>query len=113
MDKYIKLVGCLFKMFFALAMIGVVAYVLMVVRNPKVRAWATAKGGPTPFAAVNQVLAMPAQAVGKTESVVAANNKRVATLDKLIAEDEGKKVTYTADDFDSGGGSGAIDMAAV
>ena len=47
-------------------------------------------GGPTPFKAVNQILAIPAQAVGKTKDVVAASDARVGVLDNVIAEEEGK-----------------------
>lgn len=46
--------------------------------------------GPTPFKAVNQILAIPAQALGKTDDVVKANNARVGQLDGLVAEDEAK-----------------------
>jgi len=91
----IKNLGCLFKMCFALAVALVGGYCALVALNPKAQKWATqgakdGSGGPTPFNAVNQILAIPAQAIGKTKDVVAAGDARAGVLDGVIADSEGK-----------------------
>ena len=88
--------GCLVKMIFGFAVLIVMGYCALVALNPKAREWATkgakdGSGGPTPFKAMNQILAIPAQAIGKTKDVVAAGDARVGMLDGVIAEEEGKK----------------------
>jgi len=92
----IRNLGCLFKMVFGLTVLLLMGYFALVALNPKAQKWATqgakdGTGGPTPFKAMNQVLAIPAQAVGKTKDVVAAGDARVGMLDGVIAEEEGKK----------------------
>lgn len=98
----IKNVGCIIKMLFGFTVLLVLGYVMLMALNPKARQWALqgsqpgADGsaptgrGPTPFKAVNQVLAIPAQALGKTDDVVKANNARAGLLDGMIAQEEGK-----------------------
>ena len=98
----IKNLGCLIKMIFALTVLLGMGYFALVALNPKARKWAlqgTKPGpggapptgqGPTPFKVVNQILAIPAQALGKTDDVVKANNARVGQLDGLVAEEEAK-----------------------
>ena len=98
----IRNLGCLIKMVFALTVVLGMGYFALLALNPKARQWAlqgTKPGpggapptgqGPTPFKVVNQILAIPAQALGKTDDVVKANNARVGQLDGLIAEEEGK-----------------------
>jgi hypothetical protein len=78
----------LMKMVFFFAVMLMIAYSALVALNPKARKWATQKDGPTPFKSVNQVLAMPAQLVGKTKEVVAANDARVGTLDHVVADNK-------------------------
>jgi hypothetical protein len=89
--------GCLVKMIFGFAVLIVMGYCALVALSPKARAWATqgakdGSGGPTPFNALNQILAIPAQAIGKTKDVVAASDARVGLLDKVIATDDKKNV---------------------
>ena len=60
--------------------------------------------GPTPFKAVNQILAIPAQALGKTDDVVKANNARAGLLDGMIAQEEAKGKAGSSP-FGGGGGS--------
>lgn len=91
----IRSLGCLIKLVFGLTILLGMGYFALLAMNPKARQWATrgakdGSGGPTPFKAVNQILAIPAQALGKTDDVVQANNARVGQLDGLIAEEEGK-----------------------
>lgn len=91
----IRNIGCLFKLIVGFTVLLCLGYFALVALNPKARQWATqgakdGSGGPTPFKAVNQILAIPAQALGKTDDVVKANNARVGQLDGLIAEEEGK-----------------------
>lgn len=118
--QMIKNLGCIFKMLFGFTVLLILGYVMLMALNPKARQWALqgskpgapgASGfpgaaggsshgfagtgigggaGPTPFKAVNQILAIPAQALGKTDDVVKANNARVGQLDGLVAEDEAK-----------------------
>jgi hypothetical protein len=93
--------GCLVKMLFGFALLLLMGYFALIALNPKAREWATqgakdGSGGPTPFNAVNQVLAIPAQAIGKTKDVVAAGDARAGVLDGVIAEEEGKKKTKGA-----------------
>lgn len=97
--------GCLVKMIFGFTFLLVLGYCALVALNPKAQKWATqggadGSGGPTPFKAVNQLLALPAQAVGKTKNVVAASDARVGVLDNVIAEDEKKN---------GKGGKGAVE----
>jgi hypothetical protein len=98
----IRNVGCLIKLIAGFTVLICLGYFALVALNPKARQWAlqgskpgpggapaTGKG-PTPFKALNQVLAIPAQAMGKTDDVVKANNARVGQLDGLVAEEEAK-----------------------
>jgi len=98
----IRNVGCLIKLIAGFTVLICLGYFALVALNPKARQWAlqgskpgpggapaTGKG-PTPFKALNQILAIPAQAMGKTDDVVKANNARVGQLDNLVAEEEGK-----------------------
>ena len=98
----IRNLGCLIKLCFGLTVLLLMGYFALVALNPKARQWAlqgTKPGpggappsgkGPTPFTFVNQVLAIPAQALGKTDDVVKANNARAGLVDKLVAEEEAK-----------------------
>ena len=91
-----KYLGCLVKMCFGFAVLLLMGYFALIALNPKAREWATkgakdGSGGPTPFKAMNQILAIPAQAIGKTKDVVAAGDARVGMLDGVIAEEEGKR----------------------
>lgn len=91
----IRNVGCLIKLIAGFTVLICLGYFALVALNPKTRKWATqgakdGSGGPTPFKAINQILAIPAQAMGKTDDVVKANNARVGQLDHLVAEEEGK-----------------------
>ena len=83
--------GFIAKMFFGFVVLILMGYFALVALNPRARQWATSRQGPTPFKFLNQLLAIPAQAVGKTKDVVAASDARVGVLDKVIAEEEGKK----------------------
>lgn len=85
-----KSAGCIVKMLLGFTMVIPAGYFALMAMSPKARQWATAEDGPTPFKAINQILAIPAQAIGKTKDVVAANDARVGVLDKVIAESEGK-----------------------
>lgn len=90
-----KYAGCLVKMIFGFTVLIFMGYFALVALNPKARKWATqgakdGSGGPTPFKAMNQILALPAQAMGKTQDVVDANNARVGVLDGVVKEEEGK-----------------------
>jgi|GEM_PF-1515838 len=104
----IRNLGCIFKMLFGFTILLILGYVMLMALNPKARQWAlqgTPQGGafpgstggaetagsthgPTPFKAINQILALPAQALAKTDDVVQANNARVGVLDGVIAQDE-------------------------
>lgn len=98
----IRNLGCLIKLCFGLTVLLLMGYFALVALNPKARQWAlqgTKPGpggappsgkGPTPFTFVNQVLAIPAQALGKTDDVVKANNARAGQVDALVAEEEAK-----------------------
>jgi len=86
----VKQLGCLFKMIVGFTVLLLMGYFALIALNPKARQWATSKKGPTPFKSVNQILAIPAQAIGKTNDVVAASNANVHVLDKVIADEEGK-----------------------
>lgn len=91
----IRNIGCLVKLVFGFTVLLGMGYFALVALNPKAREWATkgakdGSGGPTPFKVVNQILAIPAQALGKTDDVVKANNARVGQLDNLVAEEEAK-----------------------
>ena len=87
-----KSAGCLVKMLLGFVLVIPAGYFALMAMSPKARQWATAEDGPTPYKAINQILAIPAQAIGKTKDVVAANDARVGVLDKVIAESEGKKL---------------------
>ncbi|HVT73451.1 MAG TPA: hypothetical protein VHD61_09960 [Lacunisphaera sp.] len=89
--ELVKNVGCLVKMVFGFIILLIMGYFALVALNPKARQWATSKKGPTPFKAVNQILAIPAMSIGKTNDVVAASNANVKLLDGVIADEEGKK----------------------
>jgi hypothetical protein len=88
--------GCIFKMLVGFTIMLGMGYFMLMALNPKARQWALqGKGGdhsagPTPFKIVNQVLALPAQALAKTDDVVKANNARAGVVDGLVAEEEGK-----------------------
>lgn len=98
----IRNLGCLFKLIVGFTFLICLGYFALVALNPKARQWALQGSkpgpggappsgkGPTPFKALNQILAIPAQAMGKTDDVVKANNARVGQLDGVIAEEEGK-----------------------
>ena len=86
----VKNLGCLFKLCIGFVVLILMGYFALIALNPKARQWATSKQGPTPFKTLNQILAIPAQAVGKTKDVVAASDANVHVLDKVIAEEEGK-----------------------
>jgi hypothetical protein len=100
--QMIRNIGCLMKLIVGFTVLIILGYLALVALNPKARQWAlqgTKAGpggtppsgkGPTPFKALNQVLAIPAQAMGKTDDVVKANNARVGVLDGVIKEEEGK-----------------------
>jgi hypothetical protein len=100
--QMIRNIGCLMKLIVGFTVLIILGYLALVALNPKARQWAlqgTKAGpggtppsgkGPTPFKALNQVLAIPAQAMGKTDDVVKANNARVGQLDGVIKEEEGK-----------------------
>jgi energy-converting hydrogenase Eha subunit A len=83
-----KHLGCLVKMIFGFFVLILMGYFALMAMSPKARKWATSAEGPTPFKAVNQVLAIPAQVIGKTKDVVATNDARVGVLDKVIADEE-------------------------
>ncbi len=99
----VRNLGCLFKLIVGFTVLICMGYFALVALNPKARQWAlqgTRAGpggtppsgkGPTPFKFVNQVLAIPAQALGKTDDVVKANNARVGQLDGVIADEEKNK----------------------
>jgi hypothetical protein len=99
----VRNLGCLFKLVVGFAVLICMGYFALVALNPKARQWAlqgTKPGpggtppsgkGPTPFKIVNQILAIPAQALGKTDDVVKANNARVGQLDGVIADEEKNK----------------------
>ena len=83
------------KMIFGLIVVLCMGYFALVALNPKARQWATqggkdGSGGPTPFKSINQILAIPAQAVGKTKDVVAASDARTGMVNKVVAEEEDK-----------------------
>ena len=83
------------KICVALTVVLCMGYFALVAMNPKARKWATqgkkdGSGGPTPFNAINQILAIPAQAIGKTKDVVAASDARTGMLNGVIAEEDGK-----------------------
>ncbi|MDB6165368.1 MAG: hypothetical protein JWQ83_508 [Lacunisphaera sp.] len=91
----IRNLGCLFKLLVGLTVLLCLGYFALVAMNPKARKWATqgakdGSGGPTPFKVVNQILAIPAQAIGKTKDVVAASDARVGVLNNVISEEEAK-----------------------
>jgi hypothetical protein len=100
--QMIRNIGCLMKLVVGFTVLVCLGYLALVALNPKARQWAlqgTKAGpggtpptgkGPTPFKALNQILAIPAQAMGKTDDVVKANNARVGQLDGVIKEEEGK-----------------------
>jgi hypothetical protein len=81
------------KMLIGLTVLLGMGYFALVALNPKARQWATqgakdGSGGPTPFKTVNQLLAIPAQAVGKTKDVVAASDVRTGMVNSVVAEEE-------------------------
>lgn len=91
--RFIKLCTVLLKVFIALAILGFMLYYYLSISNPSVLPKydpVTGKG-PTPFKTINQVLAMPAQVMGKTKDVVASNDARVAELDHVIDVSENGK----------------------
>jgi hypothetical protein len=90
--RFIKLCTLLLKAFVAVTILGFMLYYYLSIANPKaLPKYDPATGqGPTPFKALNQVLAMPAQVMGKTKDVVASNDARVADLDHVITVSEGK-----------------------
>ncbi len=98
----VKNLGCLFKLMFGFTILLCAGYFALVALNPKARQWATqggkdGSGGPTPFKALNLILAIPAQAIGKTKDVVAASDARTGIVNKVVAEEEAKtKETKTS-----------------
>jgi hypothetical protein len=98
----IRNLGCLIKLIAGFTVLICLGYFALVALNPKARQWALQGSkpgpggappsgkGPTPFKVINQILAIPAQALGKTDDVVKANNARVGQLDGLVAEEEAK-----------------------
>lgn len=108
----IRNLGCIFKMLFGFTVLLILGYVMLMALNPKARQWAlqgsqpadggfpgsggggaSTEGGsrgPTPFKAVNQILALPAQALAKTDDVVQANNARAGVVDGIVADEEAK-----------------------
>jgi hypothetical protein len=87
--------GCLVKMVFGFSVLLVMGYCALIALNPKAQKWATkgskdGTGGPTPFKAMNQILAIPAQAIGKTKDVVAASDARTGIVNNVVAEEEAK-----------------------
>jgi|CXWL01.1.fsa_nt_gi hypothetical protein len=97
----IRNIGCLFKLIVGFTVLLCLGYFALIALNPKARKWATqgakdGSGGPTPFKVINQILAIPAQALGKTDEVVKANNARIGQLDGLIAEEDGKAKRSTS-----------------
>jgi hypothetical protein len=98
----IRNIGCLLKLIVGFTVLICMGYFALVALNPKARQWALQGSrpgpggtppsgkGPTPFKALNQILAIPAQAMGKTDDVVKANNARVGQLDGVIAEEESR-----------------------
>ncbi len=111
------------KMLLGLFVVLGMGYFALVALNPKARQWATqggkdGSGGPTPFKAVNQILAIPAQAVGKTKDVVAASDKRTGMVNSVVAEEErnakggGKSAKALTDIFSKSAGDGSPAKAA-
>jgi hypothetical protein len=107
--------GCIFKMLVGFAVMLGMGYFMLMALNPKARQWALqGKGGdgpgPTPFRVVNQVLALPAQALAKTDDVVKANNARAGVVDGLVSEEEKKtraeRSRTVVNPFASGGAAG-------
>ncbi|MFZ5497150.1 MAG: hypothetical protein ACOZE5_17660 [Verrucomicrobiota bacterium] len=95
----VRNLGCIFKLLFGFTILLCMGYFMLMAMNPKARQWAlqgskpgaggaAAGPGPTPFKIVNQILALPAQALGKTDDVVKANNARAGVVDGLVAEEE-------------------------
>ena len=109
--------GCFVKMIFGFTVLLVMGYCALVALNPKAQQWATqgnkdGSGGPTPFNALNQILAIPAHAIGKTKDVVAKSDARVGLLDNVIATDDkktAKEAKPLTDPF--GGGAPAASTA--
>lgn len=105
--------GCIFKMLVGLAVMLGVGYFMLMALNPKARQWALQgkagdhSAGPTPFKFVNQMLALPAQALAKTDDVVKANNARAGVVDGMVAEEEkkgrGERSRTVVNPFASGG----------
>lgn len=98
----IRNIGGLFKLIVGFTVLVCLGYFALVALNPQARQWvlqgsqpgpggtAPAGRGPTPFKAINQVLAIPARAMGKTDDVVKANDARAGQLASVIAEEEAK-----------------------
>ncbi len=85
-----KHLGLLIKMILGLVVVLLLGYCALIALSPKARQWATSGHGPTPFKFLNQLLAIPAQAIGKTKDVVAASDARVGVLNGVISEEEAK-----------------------
>lgn len=90
--RLIKLCTVLLKMGVAVTILGFMLYYYLSIANPKMLPKYDPKtgAGATPFKAINHILAMPAQVMGKTKDVVASNDERVADLDHVITVSEGK-----------------------
>lgn len=90
--RFIKLCTVLLKVGVAVIILGFMLYYYLSIANPKMLPKYDPKtgAGATPFKAINQILAMPAQVMGKTKDVVVANDARVADLDHVITLSEGK-----------------------
>ena len=108
--------GCFVKMLLGFTVLLVMGYCALVALNPKAQKWATqgakdGSGGPTPFKALNQILAIPAQAIGKTKDVVAKSDARVGVLDNVIAADDKKSAKEAKPLIDPFGGGPATNTA--
>ncbi len=88
--RFIKLCTLLLKFSVAVVILGFMLFYYLSISNPAIAAKMSSKAGLTPFKTVNQILAMPAQVMGKTKDVVASNDERVADLDNVITLSEGK-----------------------
>lgn len=69
------------------------------------------KKNPTPFAAINQALAMPGQMVSQAKAVVAKSDERTGELDKVIVEAEKPEQVYGG--AEGGAGTGRTNTKAV
>ncbi|MSU52120.1 MAG: hypothetical protein EXS41_01815 [Opitutaceae bacterium] len=89
--RLIKLYTLLLKLFVGLTIVTLMLFYELSSSNPMVTAKMNSKVDLTPFKTVNEVLAMPAKVMGKTEDVVASNDKRVTDLDHVIRLSDGNE----------------------